>query len=125
MFTGKHFLHELKGVKYILTGLRSNCSDEAMITWRSETDNIFGSFKFRDGRSFSIERCHRGYVLKRFDLTSFPQEQSFFLSQEQRSSSSLSPTLSSRGNQDNSTLVTFSVMIYYTPQVRKTWRLSF
>ena len=97
---------------------RSNSSDEAVITWRPDTDHIFGSFKFMDGRSFGIEKCHQGYVLKRFDLTSFPQEQSFPLSQDQQSSSSMSQTLANRGQQDNTTLVTYHVMIYYTPQVR-------
>ena len=71
-----------------------------------------------DGRSFGIERCHQGYVLKKFDLNTFPQEQSFPLSQEQQSSSSLSQSLANRGQKDNITLVTYSVMIYFTPQVR-------
>ena len=89
-----------------------------MLTWRSGTDNIFGSFKLRDGRSFGIETCHGGYVLKRFDLASFPQEQSFYLPQSDQQSSSSSENLATRGQQDNSSVVTYSVMIYYTPQVR-------
>ena len=118
LFTGKQPFKVKDIVICFVLPDRSNSSDEAVITWRQDTDHIFGSFKFMDGRSFGIEKCHQGYVLKRFDLTSFPQEQSFPLSQEQQSSSSVSQALANRGQQDNTTLVTYYVMIYYTPQVR-------
>ena len=77
--------------------------------------HLFGSFKLHDGRSFGIERCFNGYILKEFDLASFPAETSLYPSRAERRARGQGW---GRGRStDNTSLATLSVMVYYTPQV--------
>ena len=48
--------------------------DEAVITYNVDTGNMFGSLKTHQDKSYAIEKCHNGYVLKAFDVGSFGQD---------------------------------------------------
>ena len=51
---------------------KTRAGDEAVITYREASGNMFGSIKTREGRSFAIEKCKGGHVVKEYDIASFP-----------------------------------------------------
>ena len=51
---------------------KNSAGDEAVITYREASGNMFGSVKTREGRSFAIEKCKGGHVVKEYDIASFP-----------------------------------------------------
>ena len=51
---------------------KTEAGDEAVITYNEDTGNMFGSVKTSDGRSFAIEKCAGGHVVKEYDVASFP-----------------------------------------------------
>ena len=51
---------------------KTEAGDEAVITYREASGNMFGSVKTREGRSFAIEKCKGGQVVKEYDIASFP-----------------------------------------------------
>ena len=50
---------------------KTEAGDEAVITYREVTRNMFGSVRTREGRSFAVEKCKGGHVLKEYDVASF------------------------------------------------------
>ena len=85
--------------------------DEAVITLNQETGNMFASVKTNDGKSYGIERCHTGHVWKEFDMDSFGADEVVTL--PPTSKQNVRRTTAA----DNTTIVTYTVMFYYTPQV--------
>jgi len=83
--------------------------DEAIITVRNES--VFGSIKTHDGGSFAIEQCHNNHILKVFNVKLFPDEECFPIE-----SKSMIEDSKTKSVADNKTIVTYSVMIYYTLQ---------
>ena len=51
---------------------KTEAGDEAVITYSEVTGNMFGSIKTREGRSYAIEKCEGGHVVKEYDVASFP-----------------------------------------------------
>ena len=51
---------------------KTEAGDEAVITYSENTGNMFGGIKTREGRSFAIEKCESGHVVKEYDVASFP-----------------------------------------------------
>ena len=51
---------------------KTEAGDEAVITYNEDTGNMFGSVKTREGRSYAIEKCEGGHVVKEYDIASFP-----------------------------------------------------
>ena len=92
---------------------KTDLGDEAVMTVNTRSGNVFGSFKTQDGRSFGIERCHNKHVLKEFDLESFDHEEVVY-----PENWSNNPVTDS-GQSDNSTLVQYTVMFYYTTDFAK------
>ena len=73
---------------------------------------MFGSLKTHDEKSYAIERGQGGYVWKEFDTRSFEREIPVKTNETQ--------VLSNREfkfgrAEDTTTIVTYSAMIYYTP----------
>lgn len=90
---------------------KTSDGDDLILTINKKLGSIFGSIKTMNGRSYGIEMCSNGYVLKEFDLAAFPQEITF--SVNQTTIGSLQKTsVAERNNK----VVTYSVMFYYTPQ---------
>ena len=92
-----------------------NDGDEAVISYDEKTKNMFGSLKLHDGRSFAIERCFNGHIWKEYDVASFkPDEVAIFKGPivEDKNAARASRNSAS----DNTTIVTYSVMFYYTPE---------
>ena len=86
--------------------------DEAIITVNPRTGNMFGSLKTHDERSYAIEKGLRGYVWKDFDTRSFMLE----IPVKTNKTKDLSKKkLLEKGAKDTTTVVTYSAMIYYTP----------
>ena len=84
-----------------------------MITYSQNTGNIFGSFKTNGGKSFSLEKCQNGYVWKEYEVGTFGED----VVQQIPSSEDLSKLKSvDAGARDSTTVVTYSVQFYYTPQ---------
>ena len=50
---------------------KTRAGDEAVITYREASGNMFGSVKTTSGKSYAIERCHGGHVVKEYDVSSF------------------------------------------------------
>ena len=88
--------------------------DEAVITLNQETGNMFASVKTDDGKSYGIERCHTGHVWKEFDMDSFGADEVVTL--PPTSKQNVRRTTAA----DNTTIVTYTVMFYYTPEVATT-----
>ena len=87
--------------------------DEAVITISPKTGNMFGSLKTHGGKSYSIEKGRRGYVWKDFDTRSFKPE----IPKRSSAPKDVSKQkLVQQGVNDTTTVVTYSVMIYYTPE---------
>ena len=54
---------------------KTKAGDEAVITFRGNKGNMFGSIKTSEGRSFAIEKCVGGHVIKEYDMKSFAEDQ--------------------------------------------------
>ena len=89
----------------------NSLGDEAVITYNNKTGNMFGTLSTHDDKSYFIEKCHHGHVIKEYDLSSF-EEMGDQLG-EVRSSDPVLETVEDRV-EDTTTIVTYSVMFYYT-----------
>ena len=88
---------------------KNSAGDEAVITYNQNTGNMFGSFKTHQDKSYAIEKCHRGYVWKEFNVSSFGDDVA------ERISVPDIPRLKKlvdAGEADTTTPVTYSVMFY-------------
>ena len=94
---------------------KNQLGDEAVITVSNRSGNVFGSFKTHQGKSFGIERCQSKHVLKEFDLETFDQEEVIHTHSENWSNNIVSEPAPS----DNSALVQYTVMFYFTPDFAK------
>ena len=85
--------------------------DEAVITYNNKTGNMFGSLKTHDDKSYAIEKCHHGYVIKEYDMASFGEDQTETIPD---------PVIEGERRtgedrvEDTTTIVTYSIMFYYT-----------
>ena len=90
---------------------KNSLADEAVISYNENSGNMFGTLKTHDGRSFAIERCNQGHVWKEFDVSTFgPDEAESMPAPDPRAAPETSAP-------DNTTMVTYSVYFYYTPEV--------
>ena len=92
---------------------KNDLGDEAVITVNNRSGNVFGSFKTHQGKSFGIEKCQTKQVLKEFDLETFDQEE--VLHSENWSNNIVPESVPS----DNSSLVQYTVMFYFTTDFAK------
>ena len=86
--------------------------DEAILSINQDNTGVFGSLKFIDGRSLAIEHCGDGHVLKEYDVSRFKEDTliadtDYVVDDDEVSNDFFV---------DNTTLVTYSVMFYYTPE---------
>ena len=114
--------------------------DEAVITHNEGSGNMFGSVKTREGKSFAIEKCEGGHVIKEYDVESFPEEDEGIRKRadSENYTDSVSKCIMASGipskedasiltpqprqaqdHQDTKTVVEYTVMLYYTSEVRK------
>jgi len=90
---------------------KNSQGDEAIIDYHEDTGNLFGSINTQDGRSYSIEKCKDVHLWKEFDVESFEAN----IPEKIPNSGNVS--ISTRSNiEDRTTIATYSVMIYYTPE---------
>jgi len=86
--------------------------DEAILSINQDNTGVFGSLKFIDGRSLAIEHCGDGHVLKEYDVSRFKEDtliaDTDYVVDDDEASNDFFV--------DNTTLVTYSVMFYYTPE---------
>merc|ERR1712110_903008 len=83
--------------------------DEAVITYNNKTGSMFGSLKTHDDKSYAIEKCHHGHVIKEYDMASFEDDQT------ERSLEPVMKTLELENRvDDTTTVVAYSIMFYYT-----------
>ena len=92
---------------------KNDLGDEAVITVNNRSGNVFGSFKTHQGKSFGIEKCQTKQVLKEFDLETFDQEE--VVHSENWSSNIVPESVTS----DNSSMVQYTVMFYFTTDFAK------
>ena len=85
--------------------------DEATLTLNPRTGNMFGTMKSRD-RAFSLEHCEAGYVWVEYDILAI-QEEEEDMGEDGEDAGQMA---ASSAKTDNTAMVEFSVMIYYTPQ---------
>ena len=95
---------------------KNSLGDEAVISIDSSTKNVFGSMKTHDGRSFSIEKCSTGHVWKEYDVSSFGTDDVVPFPGDSTDPDKFAARYARQGVEDNSTIVTYSVMFYYTPE---------
>ena len=97
---------------------KNSAGDEAVITYNLNNGNIFGSFKTHQSKSYALEKCHHGYVWKEFDISSFGEDVALRISVPDI------PRMKKfveTGVVDNTTKVTYSVMIYVSIKPQKDW----
>jgi len=104
--------------------------EEAVITYSQTTGNMFGSFTDAEGKSYSIERCHAGHVIKMNDenvtssVTAFRNDwrRDQYENRENITSGYdySAQSLSAGGrHQDNNEIVEYSIMFYYTKELER------
>merc|ERR1712048_1107169 len=91
----------------------NSLGDEAVITYNNKTGNMFGTLTTHDDKSYAIEKCHHGHVIKEYDLSSFEDLEMGDDLGEGRSMAPVMETMEDRTD-DTTTIVTYSVMFYYT-----------
>ena len=79
---------------------------EAIITYNKVTGNMFATVKKADGTSFVLEKCSGSHVWKEFEVSSFKLDRAVNFSGN--------PPRKLKFSSDNSTVVTYTVMFYYT-----------
>ena len=100
---------------------QSPAGDEAVITFNKKTGNMFGILDTSTGRLFSIEKCSFGHTWKEFNFTSFKDDDTVELEdQEVESKSRKRFKLRRLDFEDTTTPATYSVMFYYTPDFEAT-----
>ena len=52
----------------------SEAGDTAVLSYNEDNGVMFGSLHTKDGKAFSLEKCHDGHVWKEYDVSSFPEE---------------------------------------------------
>ena len=85
--------------------------DEAVITLNQQTGNVFGTVNTHDNKIFSIEKCRHSHVIKQHDVSKFREEK---VTESPREDPVTRVKRDQRWWNDNTTVVTYSVMIYYT-----------
>ena len=53
----------------------NSLGDEAVITYNNKTGSMFGTLKTHDDKSYAIEKCHHGHVIKEYDMAAFEDDQ--------------------------------------------------
>ena len=91
---------------------KNKFGDEAIIDFHEKTGNLFGSINTHDGHSYAVEKCKAGHIWKEFDTSSFEKNLPIRVSNANRFSKREVPQLS----QDRTTIKTYSIMVYYTPE---------
>ena len=89
----------------------STQEDEATLTLNPRTGSMFGTMKSGE-RAFSLEHCEDGYVWVEYDIQAI-QEEEEDIGEDEADAAYIED---SSATQDTTTMVEFSVMIYYTPQ---------
>merc|ERR1719219_1616361 len=87
--------------------------DEAVITYNNKTGSMFGTLSTHDDKHYFIEKCHHGHVIKEYDLSSFELLEFEDENVEGRSMDPVMEMVEDRV-EDMTTIVTYSVMFYYT-----------
>ena len=85
--------------------------DEAVFSYNKKKRHLFGNINTHDGREYEIESCHNGHVFKEIDVKNLGSENPIILKLDK-----LQPSLAADATADNETIVTFSLMFYYTPE---------
>ena len=104
--------------------------DEAIFTIDKESGDIWGNAELADGRDFVLEpspdSCRGCHVWIEEDRKAFPPDYRIQLppptAEESRSLAdwnSKKLALFAKGREDKTTIVTFSVKVYYTPEVKQ------
>ena len=84
--------------------------DEGVFSYNKVKKHLFGNINTNDGREYEIESCHNGHVLKEIDVKNLGSEKPATLSFLEKPQSPADATA------DTTTVVTFSLMFYYTPE---------
>ena len=94
------------------TGLvyKNKKGDEAVFSYNKIKRHLFGNINTNDGREYEIESCHNGHVLKEIDVKNLGSESPKMPRFAQTQSPKIDAT------EDTTTIVTFSVMFYYTQE---------
>merc|ERR1719422_1325397 len=87
--------------------------DETVITLNQKTGNMFANLMTADGKSFALEKCSGGHVWKEFDVGSFKPEYPIELELTKKSRNMMKNTQDAK---DVTTVATYSIMFYYTPE---------
>ena len=95
---------------------KNNNGDEAVITLNKETGNMFASVKTDEGKSYGIEKCHTGHVWKEFDMDSIDSYEDRVIRPKLPTAPKLAKSSPAVDTTDNTTVVTYSVMFYFTPE---------
>ena len=104
------FFGQVKPKGYIF---KNEQGDEAILTFNRENQHLFGTVNTHDGREFEIESCHNGHVFKEIDVANLEPA---LPAKPTVKGQPLSLTRAEPRNEDNTTIVTYSVMFYYTQE---------
>ena len=94
---------------------------EAVITFNQETGSLLGSLTDTVGRSFTIERCEGGHVIKQYDDTNKRNSSGLELDELDTGDSILADERGLKASPRQNKIERVSIMFYYTADLlRKT-----
>ena len=83
--------------------------DEAVFSYNKLKRHLFGNINTHDWKEYEIESCHNGHVLKEIDVKNLEAD-------KPEIPILVKPQSPADATVDNTTVVTFSLMFYYTPE---------
>jgi len=101
---------------------KSKGGDEVVITYNEQSGNMFGTLSKENGDTYMIEKCHNSHVIKRYN------ESRLELDEDEIEESYDAVNVNDQGNfqqadssqrYDDTTIVEFSIMFYFTPDFEK------
>ena len=100
----------------------SEDGDEAIFTVDHELGAVWGHAELADGRDFviepSLDNCNGCHVVIEEDMKAFPNDNPLTPPESNTASTRGFHELLQKGKVDKTTIVTYTVMIYYTPEVK-------
>ena len=100
----------------------SEDGDEAIFTVDHQLGAVWGHAELADGRDFviepSLDNCNGCHVVIEEDIKAFPNDNPLTPPESNTASTRGFHELLQKGKVDKTTIVTYTVMIYYTPEVK-------
>ena len=90
---------------------------EAILTYNTESGNMFGSVHMPDGSVYGLEKCEYGHIWIEYDMSTFKEDEDDVV--YSNTSNNLEYDKSQMLVDDKTQIFNYSVMIYYTKSLSR------